>query len=72
MPNQQLPTDANFSRLQKDDEEPYQSSDFASPGLIVNPNRKEGKTKIDDWNSRVGELSEVIDSEGHRVRINHY
>ncbi|MFS4460404.1 hypothetical protein [Bdellovibrio sp. HCB2-146] len=26
----------------------------------------------DSWNKRDGELSEVYDSEGHRVRINHY
>lgn len=78
MPKQQVPTDFNFSGFENesDFEEPYQSSQFESPGLVVNPNRKEGSTKIDDWNSPVqsptGQLSEVIDSEGHRVRINHY
>jgi len=46
--------------------------------VIVNPEKVDPKKKtvnqkiLESFTQRDGELSEVIDSEGHRITINHY
>lgn len=81
MAHQQVPTDenlshklpnSNFSETEIKPDEDSPSPATAQPSLIAVPDRKDGQMKLDDWNSRIGEFSEVIDSEGHRVRINRY
>ncbi len=64
----------NFSKEKFEDPGIPQRKEVEIPGVHEANQKKaqEGSMRIDDWNKRVGELSEVIDSEGHRVRINHY
>lgn len=53
--------------------EESQSSKKITKELEPPVNEKTIEQKImESWNKRDGEWSEVIDSEGHRVRINHY
>lgn len=54
-----------------------EDSQNKSESIVKNPESPNAektleKKIMESWNKRDGEFSEVIDSEGHRVRINHY